>query len=190
MLIEQQLMIDVTGNTFPELMRKIVFDKLRMNGKVVPGKWHIYPEMVAGGLWTTPSDLAKFGIEVALSKQGKSNRVLSVNMTREMLKPQMPRVEEIALGNMEHRDRMGLGFFLGDETRPDLFGHIGDDEGFKAMLMMFGDSGQGEVIMANSPFGIRLGDTILDRLAQEYGWKEYVLFIVHTHLDSCLGLLL
>jgi Beta-lactamase len=95
-------------------------------------------------------------------------------MTREMLKAQMPRVEEIALGNMEHRDRMGLGFFLGDQSRPDLFGHIGDDEGFQAMLMMFADSGQGAVIMANSPSGIRLGDTILDRVALEHGWKEYV----------------
>ena len=196
-LIEQQLMIDVTGRSFPELMHKIVFDKLGMkdstfeqplpvsrassaasgntwNGKVVPGKWHIYPEMAAAGLWTTPTDLARFAIEVTLSKQGKSNRVLSQNMTREMLKPQMPRVEEIALGNMEHRDRMGLGFFLGDETRPDLFGHIGDDEGFQAMLMMYGDSGQGAVIMGNSPSVIRLGDTILDRVAGEYGWKEYV----------------
>ena len=86
----------------------------------------------------------------------------------------MPRVEEIALGNMEHRDRMGLGFFLGDEARPDLFGHIGDDEGFQAMLMMYGDSGQGAVIMGNSPSAIRLGDTILDRVAQEHRWKEYV----------------
>jgi len=196
-LIEQQLMIDVTGKSFPELMHKIVFERLGMNdssyeqplpasraslaasgntwnGKVVPGKWHVYPEMAAAGLWTTPTDLAKFAIEVALSKQGKSNRVLSQSMTREMLKPQMPRVEEIALGNMEHRDRMGLGFFLGDEARPDLFGHIGDDEGFQAMLMMYGDSGQGAVIMGNSPSAIRLGDTILDRVAQEHRWKEYV----------------
>jgi CubicO group peptidase (beta-lactamase class C family) len=56
------------------------------NGKAVSGKWHVYPEMAAGGLWTTPSDLAKFAIEIALSKQGKSNRVLSQAMTREMLK--------------------------------------------------------------------------------------------------------
>jgi len=144
------------------------------NGKAVPGKWHVYPEMAAGGLWTTPSDLAKFAIEIALSKQGKSNRVLTQEMTREMLKPQMPRVEEIALGNEQHRDRMGLGFFLGDETRPDLFGHIGDDEGFQAMLIMFGDSGQGAALMANSEYGIMLGDFVFEEIAKEYGWKGYV----------------
>jgi pentatricopeptide repeat protein len=58
-------------------------------GKPVPGKWHIYPELAAAGLWTTPTDLAKFGIEIALSKNGKSNRVLSEAMTRQVLTPQI-----------------------------------------------------------------------------------------------------
>lgn len=196
-LIEQQLMIDVSGEPFPQLMREVVFDKIGMNdstyeqplpaarasaaasgtyanGKAVPGRWHVYPEMAAGGLWTTPSDLARFAIEIARSKQGKSNRVLSEAIVREMLRVQMPRVEEIALGNEQHRDRMGLGFFLGDETRPDLFGHIGDDEGFQAMLFMFGDSGQGVAIMANSENGILLGDYLIENIAREYGWHGYV----------------
>src|SRR5215469_16449796 len=81
--IEQQLMIDVTGKPFPALMRQTVLDKIGMSdssyeqplpparaamtagggygdGKAVPGKWHVYPEMAAAGLWTTPTDLAKF----------------------------------------------------------------------------------------------------------------------------------
>jgi CubicO group peptidase (beta-lactamase class C family) len=195
-LVAQQLMIDVTGKPFPRLMREMVFDKLGLDdstyeqplpqsragsaasgtyesGEAVPGKWHVYPEMAAAGLWTTPSDLAKLAIEVALSKRGKSNRVLSATMAREMLNVQMPRVEELALGNEQHRDRMGLGFFLGDETRADLFGHIGSDEGFQAMLMMFGDTGQGAAIMCNSDYGILLGDFVLDQIAREYGWKGY-----------------
>jgi CubicO group peptidase (beta-lactamase class C family) len=196
-LIEQQLMMDVTGKQFPQLMREMVFDRIGMNestyeeplppargaqaasgtyasGKTVPGKWHVYREMAAGGLWTTPTDLANFAIEIALSKQGKSNRILTEVMTREMLKTQMDRVGEVALGNSQHVDRMGLGFFLGDESRPDLFGHIGDDEGFQAMLYMFGDSGQGAVIMANSENGILLGDLLLSIIANEYGWKNFV----------------
>jgi CubicO group peptidase (beta-lactamase class C family) len=196
-LIEQQLMIDMSGEPFPQLMREVVFDKIGMsdstyeqplpaarasaaatgtyaNGKAVPGRWHVYPEMAAAGLWTTSSDLARFAIEIARSKQGESNRVLSETIVREMLKVQMPRVEEIALGNEQHRDRMGLGFFLGDDTRPDLFGHIGDDEGFQAMLFMFGDSGQGVAIMANSENGILLGDYLIENIAREYGWHGYV----------------
>src|SRR6266849_6029464 len=106
--IEQQLMIDVSGKPFPELMKETVLDKIGMrhssyeqplppasaaftaggtygDGKLVHGKWHVYPEMAAAGLWTTPTDLAKFAIEIALSKQGKSNKVLTQKTAEEML---------------------------------------------------------------------------------------------------------
>src|ERR1700722_13955291 len=98
--IEQQLVIDVTGKPFPQYMRETVFDKIGMadstyeqplpparaavaatatnaDGVSIPGKWHIYPEMAAAGLWTTATDLAKFGIEIGLSNEGKANHVLS-----------------------------------------------------------------------------------------------------------------
>jgi len=132
--IEQQLLIDVTGKPFPQFMREAVLDKIGMtdstyeqplpptraaiaatathsNGMAVPGKWHTYPEMAAAGLWTTSSDLARFGIEIALSEQGKANHVLSASMTREMLKPQI--------------EQVGLGFFLGQYKNPEEFGHNG-----------------------------------------------------------------
>ncbi len=198
LLVAQQLMLDVTGNPFPVLMRENVFDKIGMhnssfeqplssehvelaasgtywNGNAVPGKWHIYPEMAAGGLWTTPTDLAKLAIEISLSQQGKSNRILSRAMAREMLTPQSKNVTEFALGNENYPDRLGLGFFLGDETRPDLFGHIGDDEGFQAMLVMYADSGRGAAIMTNSQIGILLGDYLLENIAKEYEWKNHVI---------------
>ena len=192
-LVEQQLVLDVTHKSFPQFMQDTVFKKLGMrestyeqplppekaalaargtyyDGKPVHGGWHVYPEMAAAGLWTTPSDLARFCIEMALSKQGKANRVLSKSMAVEMLSPQMPKVEENTWGDDQHPDRMGLGFFLGDSTRPDRFGHIGDDEGFQAMMIMFGDSGQGAVIMANSQQGIRVGRFLLNNIATEYAW--------------------
>jgi tetratricopeptide (TPR) repeat protein len=85
----------------------------RGDGSVVPGKWHIYPEMAAAGLWTTPADLAKWGIEIALSKQGKANHILSEAMTRQMLTPQS--------------EQVGLGPFLKQGGNPEAFGHDGDD---------------------------------------------------------------
>src|SRR5215831_2772806 len=177
--IEQQLMMDVTGKPFPTLMRKLVLDKIGMtdssyeqplpaaratmtasgtymDGRVVHGRWHIYPEMAAAGLWTTPTDLSKFAIEIALSKHGKSNRVLSEKTTREMLTPVM--------------EGAGLGFFL-DKDNPGQFGHNGADEGFQALLTMNSELGNGVVIMANSDMGIAVGDFLLQRVAKEYGWK-------------------
>ena len=178
--IEQQLMMDVTGKQFPQFMRETVLDKIGMtdsgfdqplpaerakfaasgtlgDGKVVPGKWHIYPEMAAAGLWTTPTDLAKFGIEIALSKQGKANHVLSQAMTRQMLTPQI--------------DHVGLSFFLGEGNNPEEFGHDGDDDGFQADLIMFADSGKGVAVMANSDNGHALAQFLVQSVAKEYGWN-------------------
>jgi predicted transcriptional regulator YdeE len=107
-------------------------------------------------LWTTPTDLAKFAIEVALSKQGKANHVLSQKMTQEMLTPVM--------------DDVGLGFFL-EKDNPGQFGHNGADEGFQALLTMNADTGNGAVLMANSDNGISVMNTVLRRVAKEYGWN-------------------
>jgi CubicO group peptidase (beta-lactamase class C family) len=179
--IEQQLVIDVTGEPFPQFMRKTVLDKIGMkestyqqplpparaalaasgtyaNGKVVVGKWHVYPEMAAAGLWTTPSDLARFAIEIAQSKRGKANHVLSQAMTQQMLTPQI--------------DGIGLGFFLGDKNNPGQFGHNGADEGFQAVLTMFSDSGHGVAMMANSDNGIAVANYLIKSVAKEYAWNN------------------
>lgn len=180
--IEQQLVMDVTEQAFPIFMRQTVLDKIGMtdssyeqplpaaraamtaggtyaDGKPVHGKWHIYPEMAAAGLWTTPTDLAKFAIEIALSKQGKSNKVLSQKMTEEMLTPVM--------------DEAGLGFFL-EKENPGQFGHGGADEGFQALLTMNAESGNGVAMMANSDNGITVMSSVLRRVAKEYGWNYKV----------------
>jgi CubicO group peptidase (beta-lactamase class C family) len=177
--IEQQLIIDVTGKSFPAFMRENVLDRIGMtdssyeqplsparagltaagtyaDGRKVHGRWHLYPEMAAAGLWTTPTDLSKFAIEIALSKNGKSNRVLSEKTAREMLTAVM--------------DDAALGFFL-DNENPGQFGHNGADEGFQALLTMNADSGNGVAIMANSDNGIAVGDFLLQSVAKEYGWS-------------------
>jgi CubicO group peptidase (beta-lactamase class C family) len=177
--IEQQLVMDVTGKAFPELMREIVLDKIGMtdssyeqplpaaraaitaigtysDGKPVHGRWHIYPEMAAAGLWTTPTDLAKFAIEIANSRHGTSNRVLSQKMTEQMLTPVM--------------EGAGLGFFM-EKQNPGQFGHNGADEGFQALLEMNSESGKGLVIMANSDNGLAVASLVLGSVAKEYAWN-------------------
>jgi CubicO group peptidase (beta-lactamase class C family)/predicted transcriptional regulator YdeE len=176
--IEQLMMMDVSGRQFPALMRALVLDKIGMtdssyeqplpparavmtaggaygDGKPVHGKWHIYPEMAAAGLWTTPTDLAKFAIEIALSKQGKANHILSQKMTQEMLTPVV--------------DNVGLGLFMEKDT-PGQFGHNGADEGFQALLTMNADTGNGIALMADSDNGISVMNYVLRRVVKEYAW--------------------
>ena len=190
-LVVQQLMVDVTGEAFPRLMSELVFDKLGMrsstfeqplpgsmaaaaaagtlrDGTPVPGRWHVQPEMAAGGLWTTPSDLGRLAIEIALSAKGRANHVLSQRMTLSMLSPHWDKGVINILGPPGHPDRMGLGFFVGDGHR---FGHIGGNVGYQSTLVMFGESGNGVVIMTNSDVGLEVGNVLLDRIAQVYGWN-------------------
>src|SRR2546427_8640311 len=108
--IEQQLMMDVTGKPFPELLRETVLDKIGMadssyeqplpagraamtaigtygDGKPVHGKWHIYPEMAAAGLWATPTDPAEIAVEVSKSRHRKTKHGVLQKKTGEKPKP-------------------------------------------------------------------------------------------------------
>jgi CubicO group peptidase (beta-lactamase class C family) len=157
--VMQQLMIDVTGESFPELMRESILTPLGMNastfeqplppdrvgtaatgynsnGKEVTGRWHIYPEMAAAGLWTTPSDLAQFAISVQNGLSGKSNPAVSQSMIRQMLTVQ--------------KGHWGLGLLLSGHGKLLRFSHGGSDEGFDSSMMAYAESGQGVVIMINA----------------------------------------
>jgi hypothetical protein len=141
----------------PTSLASLAASGTRADGKTIPGKWHIYPEMAAAGLWTTSGDLATFAINIALSKNGKANNVLSESMTRQMLTAQL--------------DDAGLGFFLNMGGNPNAFGHDGADEGFQAILIMISDTGQGAAIMANSDNGLEIGNYLVNSIARGYGWK-------------------
>jgi CubicO group peptidase (beta-lactamase class C family) len=187
--VVQLLLVEQLKKPFPQLMAEAVFRPLglkhssyeqpqpperaamsavghRTDGMPVPGKWHLYPEMAAAGLWTTPGDLAEVAVEVAKSEHGKSNRILSQENIHQMLTVQASPV--------------GLGFFLA--TNSDRFGHDGDDDGFKTSLIAFSDSGQGAVVMANSDYGAWLVGPMFASLAKEYGWKNFTAEPMRPHV--------
>ena len=179
-VLVQQMMIDQLKKPFPEIVRETVIKPLglknttyeqplpadraanaasghRPNGKALEGKWHIYPEIAPAGLWTTASDLARIALEVSASKAGKSNKILSQDMTKQMLTAQ--------------NGPVGLGFFVDPKT--DQFGHDGANEGFQASLTAFSDSGSGIAIMANSDNGMLLFNRLTESAAKEYKWSQY-----------------
>lgn len=180
--VMQQLMEDVTGTAFPEFMKKNVLSPLGMknstyqqplppelakltatgyynNRSVVEGRWHIYPEMAAAGLWTTPSDLARFAISIQNAYAGKSGGVLSQSMTRQLLTDQ--------------KNRDGLGVFLEGDSTALRFGHGGRDEGFDALLTAGVDKGHGIVIMINANDNSHMMGRIVDFIADYYHWDGF-----------------
>ena len=190
-LVLQQLLLDLTGEKFSDLLRRLVFGPLDMtqstfeqplprhlagraahgtliSGGSVPGGWHVQPETAAGGLWTTPTDLAKLAIEIALESQGKSHVVLSRDMAVAMIQPHWSKGVVNILGTSDDPDQMGFGFFVGAHHR---FGHIGGNVGYQATMVMFADTGNGAVIMTNSDIGLHAGNTLLNAIAKVYGWN-------------------
>jgi len=180
--IVQQLLIDVEKKQFPDLMRELVFDPLEMksstfdqdfpkkfanltaaghdaNGETKSGKWRIFPEMAAAGMWTTPSDLAHIIIALQNVQAGKSESFLSAEMVRQMLTPVS--------------DNYGLGFFIEGTGKNRQFNHGGSTLEFNAHLLGYSQTGQGVVIMTNSLKGERLINELLRSVANEYGWPDF-----------------
>ncbi|QDZ61995.1 class A beta-lactamase-related serine hydrolase [Elizabethkingia bruuniana] len=93
-MISQLILTDVAKKSYTDFIKREIFIPLQMthstysvkndtlniasgyytDGKKVKGKYHLYPEYAAAGLWTTPEDLAKYIIECQLTLQGKSQK--------------------------------------------------------------------------------------------------------------------
>jgi len=180
--IIQQAIVDVAHETFPKLLHDAVLAPIGMsrstyeqplpaalhdnaatpyrgNGKPVEGGAHTYPEMAAAGLWTTPTDIAKYAIEVEQSLEGKANHVLNADMTRQMLTPGMR--------------RWGLGVEIGGADANPYFSHGGANEGFRNIFVAYEKNGEGAVVMTNADNGSQLGTEIIHSIAAEYDWPDW-----------------
>ena len=179
--IVQLLMTGASGKEFAPLMKEVVLDPLGMkhstyaqalpaalhgvaasghdaSGKPVKGKWHTYPEQAAAGLWATPSDLARFAIELQQASAGKSSKVISQAMATQML--------------TRLKGDFGLGIQVREVAGQRLFMHGGSNEGYRAQLYALTDAGQGAVVMTNSDAGDTLAWDILRSIAAAYNWKD------------------
>jgi CubicO group peptidase (beta-lactamase class C family) len=147
-LIIQQILIDVTGEPFPDLMQELVLQPLHMvhstfqepiperlkyleampydeHGNAIEGGPHTYPEMAVGGLWTNPSDLALFALAIQDALAGKPGAILP-----------------------------------------------GVDAGFVAFFFAY-EKGDGVALMTNGQNTKDLGLKIVHTLAKQYGWTEF-----------------
>jgi CubicO group peptidase (beta-lactamase class C family) len=177
--IEQLVLTDVTGKPFPDLARDLVLAPAGMHdstfeqplppafaacaarghdedGRVLPGGWRIGPEMAAGWLWTTASDLVRWAVAIDRSRQGKPHALLSQRSARDMLTVQ--------------KDSYGLGPLLEGSGRAFRFSHGGNNPGYTTQLTYFPETGQGLAILINKVGADQLIDEIMRAVAEEYGW--------------------
>jgi CubicO group peptidase (beta-lactamase class C family) len=179
--IVQELLGDVTDQPFSKLLDDTVLKPFGMTrsafiqplpkedaafaatpylprGAPVPGGPHTYPELAAAGLWSTPTDLARFALGVQAAWTGGATPVLSQATTEEMLKP--------GLGNY------GLGLIVRGAAPHRYFTHDGVNDGFVNTMMVF-ENGDGAVIMTNGAGGGQLVREIMHSIAVEYDWPDY-----------------
>ena len=178
--ISQLILTDITGQDYASYMQAEVLTPLGMtnssyqqpppagvelatgyydNGKPVKRKYHVYPEQAAAGLWTTPTDLAKYIIECQLAYEGRSQKVISPALMKKRLTPYFDTV-------------FALGVFIENRKGTKYFNHNGGNEAFVCVYYGSLEGGNGVVIMENGEnFG--LISEVLNSVAQVYGWKGF-----------------
>ena len=181
-MIVQQLLEDVSGTLFPQVVAESVLRPMGMEhstfeqplpeawapnaatghypglGPVVGG-YKVFPEMAAAGLWTTAKDLARFAIGVHQAAVGDSDRVIDESLANEML--------------TARQGDFGLGVEVYGSGQAMRFGHSGINDGFDSMLVAYPKLGNGAVVMTNSNMSFGLINEIIDSIAREYKWPRY-----------------
>ena len=181
-VVVQLALTDVIGKPFPQILREWVLDPVGMTnsayeqplsperdkqaarahsgrGQAMDAKWHVYPELEAAGLWTTPTDLAKLAIEVQKSLWGKSNRVLSPATVKEMVTP-------VGVGDF------AVGFSVTKQGQGWYFGHGGSNWGFQCDVLAHRLKGYGVAIMSNADSGGAVIAELRARVAAAYNWDS------------------
>lgn len=179
-MIEQLALTDALGIPFTDIVRDSVLTPICMSnssfecplpadwvrltarghdhsGNSMGPRWHVYPEQAAAGLWTTPTDLAKFMIEVQKTLDGRSATVLTRAMMQEMVTP-------VGVGSY------AVGFSIARKGEGWYFEHSGGNWGFRCHAIAHRARGYGVVVMSNGDNGFPLLQEVIDRVARAYGW--------------------
>lgn len=194
-MIAQLALMDVSKKSFSSLAQELVFDPLAMKNSTfeqpVPAKFkqqcawaysgaswfkgmpYVYPQQAAAGLYSTPTDLARFFIDIQNSYRGKG-KILSAYLTKKMLTPQ----QNVSDG--AYREQIGIGPFLIQKTNNKdsngvYFEFTGVNAGFLAYGIASITNGNGVIIMLNSGDDVNgLGKEIRRAVAKVYNWNNFL----------------
>ena len=179
-VMQQLALSDAVGRPFAEIARDWVLSPIGMTnstyeqplpqarekqaarahnrmGARMGDPWHVYPELAAAGLWTTPTDLAKFLIEVQTTVAGRSTRVLTRESMLEMVTP-------VGVGPY------AVGFAIEKQGEGWYFGHGGSNWGFQCFMTAHRLKGYGAVVMTNGDAGGALAQDVVRKIQAAYAW--------------------
>jgi non-ribosomal peptide synthase protein (TIGR01720 family) len=176
----EQLMTDVTGEPFADLMRRLVFDPLGLSGTSfdqsfpercgrpvarghdergtpVPGGWRVKPVLASTGMWSTAPDLARLLIEVRAAYLGGSGTLLPAPLARELF-------------TVVHADGLyGLGTSVDDFGADIEYGHVGESVGYRAMMIGRVRAGTGFVVLTNADSGKEVHRYVATAFGEQQG---------------------
>ncbi|MGD1890014.1 MAG: serine hydrolase domain-containing protein [Cyclobacteriaceae bacterium] len=181
--IAQKAVADVSGMAFAEYLDNKILDPLGMTnstyeqplpeqyhqrasaaydeqGNLIEGLWHNYPELAAAGLWTTPTDLAKYCIAMQEIAAGQPSDILSRATVEKML--------------TKHQNNWGLGPGLRGEGDSLMFGHGGKNAGFTNDMVASVRHGNAVIIMTNADNGGPLIGEIYRSLVKQYDINQKI----------------
>jgi CubicO group peptidase (beta-lactamase class C family) len=127
------------------------------DGRELEGGWRIVPELAAGGLWSTASDLAKLLIEIARAYRGEPSQVISHAAAVDML-------------TRQNNGPYGLGGAVAGSGGSLVLMKRGQNVGYQGYMLIFPETGQGIVVLSDSDNGTELATAIIRRAASIYRW--------------------
>ena len=179
----QQLLEDIAEEPFAEMLHSnilrplgrkhstlaqppaaIAFPRLssghHQDGSEVADRFRLYPELAAASLWSTPEDMAVIAGEMQRALRGDDNVLLSRDSAWEMLTPVV-------------EPWFGLGFSVWTKGPGCFFGHTGNTQGFRSLLIAHAERGTGAVILTNSANGDDLIKEVINTIAYVEGWPDF-----------------
>lgn len=175
-----QALVEAKAGPFAAALRDLVFAPAGMNdslfaqplpdalggraarghdggGAELPGGWRVIPELAAGGLWSTPTDLARLLLEIVRAFRGETHALIRRRSAQAMLTAQ-------------NGGPYGLGGAVAGTGRALVLMKRGQNIGYQSYMLVFPRTGQGIVIMTGSDNGTTLATALIRRAAAAYGW--------------------
>jgi CubicO group peptidase (beta-lactamase class C family) len=129
------------------------------NGLPLAGKFHVYPEQAAAGLWMTPSDLCNYIIDMQLALKGQASKVLSPEMVNLHLTPYQ-------------NANAAMGTFIVDFNGAKYFQHGAGNDGFCGQFWGSIEGGYGVAVFLNTD-NPKLLQEVINSVAKVYQWQNF-----------------